>query len=65
MPCTFSLQIDALRDFVSEEVASLETPDVDLERFKRQVETYLQELKEAIKADLDAICDNCCPGSSP
>lgn len=61
-----NLEISQLRSFVAEEVASQDTAAVDLERFKRQVELYLQDLLRAVQADLQEICDTCCPsGSSP
>ncbi len=41
-----------IRDFVSEEVASPETPDIDLERFKRSVEIYFQDLLRALNANV-------------
>lgn len=60
---SIELQTDQLRDFVSDEVAGPETTDVDLERFKRQVETYLNDLRRALVADLQTICETCCPSS--
>lgn len=58
---SITLQVDTLRQFVSEEVAGIETSDVDLERFKRSIELYLQDLLRAVQADLQEICENCCP----
>lgn len=58
---SLTLAVDTLRQFVSEEVASPGMTDVDLERFKRSIELYLQDLLRAVQADLQQICDNCCP----
>lgn len=47
-----TLQIDQLRNFVAEEVASQDTAAIDLERFKRQAELYLQDMQRALQVDL-------------
>lgn len=63
---TITLEIESLRDFVSQTVASPDSPAVDLERFKAEVEDYLRDLRAAVTADLQSIRDNCCPtGASP
>lgn len=60
---SLELQITSLRDFVLEEVASSGTVEVDLERFKRQMENYLNELRRTVQADLETISESCCPSS--
>lgn len=41
--------LGSIRDFVSEEVASPDTTDVDLERFKRSLEIYIRDLLLALR----------------
>jgi len=59
-----NLQTRDLRPFVAEDVASPDTAAADIERFKRQVELYLQDLRRAVLADLEQICTDCCPPST-
>lgn len=63
---TIELEIELVRPFVSQEVSTQENASVDLERFKREIEQYLQEMLRAVVADLQNIRDNCCQsGVSP
>ena len=61
----FTLEITSFRQFVSQVTPSKDLTEVDLQRFQREVELYLRELLRVIQADLQDICDNCCPTGSP
>lgn len=58
-----TLNLSSFEDFVSQVTPSEETTARDVELLKREVELYLRRLRQALKADLEQICENCCPGS--
>lgn len=62
---TIVLEIESFHPFTSQIVSTQEDASVDLERFKREVELYLQEMLRIVVADLQIIRDNCCSGVSP